>query len=744
MKELCKYQQWCIADKDKIPRDLSGKPISVWEEDLYTCQQAWEEAKKRGWNIGFILRKEDPFCCIDLDFKDGMSLEETQRHQSIIEAFDSYTEYSLSGKGYHIWVKGNLEQGKRRDKVEIYSWGRFIICTGKAYVNKEIKDGQEIIDKMVSQMTDIKETVTLEEVEEEKSDEEIIRNCSGNNRFKELWSGRWMNLGYPSGSEGDFALLNILAAHSVSNSQVRRLFRESEQGKRVKNGKIKADRDEYLNGMLGIIRRDIIERGKEDEYHKQYGEKVLLPIIQRLISAKFHKPITVTPSKEGLERQKEFDWPPGLTGELAQHFFHVSSRPVKEISIATALGVLAGICGKAYNINETNLTGLNNYFVVIAKSAIGKEAIHNNIEKLVDAMERKGKFFASQFFIWNRFASPEGMIRILSKQKSVLHIYPEFGDFLKRLHSDRDIMAQGIQALLKEAYTKSGRYSVFRGIDRSKEDESVEATRGMSYSIIGDTTPGVYYESITTDMMEGGLSSRFTTIEYKGDRPNLNANELIEFPNSVVAAISQLLDESNTLNQMGTPRLVLLSPEAKAMLDSYNEYCDKKIRSHNEEDIRQIFNRAHLKAWRIAATLACLEDPLGPIVTRDQMYYAVDFIDKANRAMVKSVDSGVIQNNNDESRMRSLKDLLSRYLTGEAKGYKADRLKPFGFISHSTIMSNLSSAAPFRKYRDGNSTLAIKNIIGNCIDSGILREITDVEKSSFNLTGKIYQILEYN
>ena len=75
--------------------------------------------------------------------------------------------------------------------------------------------------------------------------------------------------------------------------------------------------------------------------------------------------------------------PNGLIKELARFIYAQSPRPVKPISTMTALALMAGICGRSYNISGT---GLNNYFVLLAPTGICKEGISKGINKLINTI----------------------------------------------------------------------------------------------------------------------------------------------------------------------------------------------------------------------------------------------------------------------------------------------------------------------------------------------------------------------
>jgi primase-polymerase (primpol)-like protein len=109
--------------------------------------------------LGYILSNADEYTVIDLDVKNQYnepdpakwtSEQDIARYKKIIDKFDSYTEYSASGQGWHIWVKGDIGAGCKRDGVEVYSRERFIITTGNVYKNKDIEYRQDLLDILVS------------------------------------------------------------------------------------------------------------------------------------------------------------------------------------------------------------------------------------------------------------------------------------------------------------------------------------------------------------------------------------------------------------------------------------------------------------------------------------------------------------------------------------------------------------------------------------------------------------------
>lgn len=67
-------------------------------------------------------------------------------------------------------------------------------------------------------------------------------------------------------------------------------------------------------------------------------------------------------------------WPPGRAGRLAQFIHDSSYSPVREVAITATLGLLAGVCGRAYRTHTGKDLAL--YMILVARSGIGKDGIH--------------------------------------------------------------------------------------------------------------------------------------------------------------------------------------------------------------------------------------------------------------------------------------------------------------------------------------------------------------------------------
>lgn len=232
--ELKQTQQWvCWTGADKIPknpytgRNAKSNDPSTWS-DFSTAVNACDKFRFDG--IGFMFANgyfgvDLDHCAGDIDFCD-----------EFVDTLQSYAEYSKSGEGIHIICKGTLPDGaRRRGNVEMYSAGRYFICTGNVYNPKytSVVDCTESIKALHSkylpadsQRMDARKQVELVEM----SDQEVVdkaRNCKSGYVFNMLYQGNWQGV-YSSQSEADLALCNQLAFWTQRNEeQMDRIFRSS-------------------------------------------------------------------------------------------------------------------------------------------------------------------------------------------------------------------------------------------------------------------------------------------------------------------------------------------------------------------------------------------------------------------------------------------------------------------------------------------------------------------------------------
>lgn len=236
----------------KVPVDANeGTPAKVNNPATWATFDAAVAGVSR-WGadgIGFVFGPDDPFAGIDLDDAgDDAALQAA--HRGIVEAFPSYTEFSPSGRGLHIIVRGSI-QGARKHGVEAYSTGRFFTMTGNVYRDLPIiTPEKELMAELQADLAPARTAHTfLSTVPETALDHVIVaRMCAAANgeKARRLANGDASALDGSdlSGSAVDMALVNIIAFYTKCVPQIERIWLDSPHGQNPARRK-KLDRVDY-------------------------------------------------------------------------------------------------------------------------------------------------------------------------------------------------------------------------------------------------------------------------------------------------------------------------------------------------------------------------------------------------------------------------------------------------------------------------------------------------------------------
>jgi hypothetical protein len=788
-------------------RNVAVTRPSEWMTFTQACQAAWDNRDtvtthikdgvrivKKGFDIGFCITESDPVSCIDLDVKDASTHpgkpevwttpDDFQLYTNIVHHYDSYTERSRSGKGLHIWILGKIGRGFRRGGIEVYSQERFIICTGDVWKDKPVMDREIMLRNMVSQMRPMAKEVILEEIPPEADDWyvfQVAATAANSDKFLALWHGKWAEQGYPSQSEADLSLMSMLCFYSLSNAQCRRMFRDSALGKREKATK----NDRYLNYTLKTIRErqeretnvefsailraaEDAERGARAEIERIQGGAPAEAMIQTPFGVQ--QPRVITPLQvEGQGNpaepmpqldaelaqmapvsaevqaagEKGLPWPPGFVGALARFMYSNSWLPIKEVSVVAALGLMAGICGKAWHIPKS---GLNLYIILVARSAIGKEAMHDGISTVVNAcLQSYGPF--TNFVDFNEYASGPALVKACLAAQSFVNVSGEWGRRLKRIATEdgRDGPLQTLRTQMTNLYQKSGPTSIAGGISYSSAENNVASVAGVAYSMIGETTPGTFYESLTESMMEDGFLSRFLIVGYDGDRPDEN-HAIVSTPDDALRDyLVHMAAQAHRLIAANDSQLVKRTEEAAAIITAFSQEANAQIRKTDDESRRQMWNRAVLKALRVAALLAVGDNFNFPVIKPEHINWAIQLVRRDIEMMRNRLNTGDV-GTGDLARQKKLMHIIRdfRDRKGEIpKSYKVDeRMRANHIVPRHYLQMRVQQQAAFYNYKLGLAK-ALDDTLRQCVDNGHLMPVkSDKLVEGYGFHGQGYRILE--
>jgi len=261
--ELRELPQWLLwrrelrGDKPtKIPYQPCGIKNAKSNDPATWCnfEEAIAVADKFD-GIGFVFSPNDPFIGIDLDHcvdpTTGQILPWSPEQiaackhwsptipdpEQIIAATESYAEFSPSGSGVHIIIKGQLPKGMKRGDFEAYKIGRYFSVTGKRLPSSPptiatftglgylcgLFDTKVNEPKASRKPRQQSPNATIPTVDQVIAKARTATNAAA---FDRLFFGD--TIGYPSHSEADAALCGIVAFYCCADATLLdSVFRQS-------------------------------------------------------------------------------------------------------------------------------------------------------------------------------------------------------------------------------------------------------------------------------------------------------------------------------------------------------------------------------------------------------------------------------------------------------------------------------------------------------------------------------------
>jgi len=732
---MTQYVQWVnwryeldgAGKPTKTPYNpTSGKHASSTNTKTWNSFQTVVAAMATGHysGIGFVLASSDPYTIIDLDdpYKDDATEEEAletrTRHGKVIGMMDTYTEWSPSGKGMHVVVRGRVQTGRRRGKIEVYSTERYMTMTGNVYHNADIKDRNDLLQELWADLgpPESKTDFVVREEAQKHTDLEIYNiaiNAKNGDKFYKLWQGNFQDAGYPTQSQADFALVNMLGLYSRNWAQIERMFLSSGLGYRIVSGQKRKSR-KYVPDM---IRRSFDNQEPDIDITQLVAKAEL----------QFSKRVHVTqPAVPALE----WDMPPGLLGDIVRFIYAAAPLQVKEVALAGALGLLAGIVGRYYNVSDE---GLNLYLLVLAPTGTGKEAAARGISKLMGAVEKLVPA-ASSFRGPAEIASGPALTKYLTDTSPCcLSILGEFG---LRLHQLCDPNAQshmvGIKRLLLDLFHKSGKSGQIQPHIYSDKAKNTEVLFSPNFTMLGESTPETFYRYLDDSMVSDGLLPRFACIEYTGKRGELNRKHTEVKPDADL--VQRMADLANNCLGMAANKRVIdcmYTPEAHDVYYSLASHYTKLINDDSDNEVtRQFYNRAHIKVMKLAGLIAVGVNPIYPVITVEYIEWGRNLVERDITNIIHKFQSGKVGRETGEANQvgevaNCIKEYLFKpYGPTMAKALVDEAMHKSHVIPHSYISRQCSARAAFRLDKMGSS-FAIRRALNSLQHDGVIREVKE-------------------
>lgn len=696
--------------------------------------------------IGFVLSEipdhEDPFCFIDFDATQVPEYVQAQaEYQKLFN--HTYQERSPSGNGLHIVGIGYVEAGAKSKSCEIYSSLRYMTVTGHKF-NGSGSDAifcQPQIEQFYEWIKPRNIPGRFEiDGPRVKSDQQLWQEVLGSSnpehsdKVRALIYGGWeqyyFNGNGPDQSAADLALCNILAYYTDCREQVRDLFMASPLGQRKKA----KTRPAYVHGLIV----------------KSFDRKVPQMTAEQINKWKRTPPPVSLPVEIKKEKQNDLlsKLPNGLISDIASYIYTAAPTPMAEASVVAAIGLMAGICGRAFNINSA---GLNLYLTLIAPPGSGKEAMAKGISSIFNACNTVPGFNqAFEFEGPGRIASGQGLYKAMevSNHRSLVAVVSEFGDRLMRMRADSK-RGDALRMALLDLYSKSGYGQTVGREIFSDIDKTNEKIHSPALSIIGESTSVLFRQGIDEHSISNGLISRLIVTEYTGDAGIVQRFQASPAPNSdLVRRIVDVMQHC----------IELLSRDQVAPIPTTDEFWAAYVKVQEEAnanakaDIRyaEVWTRVAFNSLKLAALFAVARNHHHPMPTVSDLHWAYAFCKQSVKTIVRFVKLGVgdaAASIDRDMELSILEGLIKYVTTDKSLTYDDKKLRDVNIVSKRLLIRGVN--ARIRQTR----RFDIDDAIEALQDSGIIAELTMVDKQELkdnDITKrispkrKLYAVLDLN
>lgn len=596
LKLVHQWHCWKLVDGTKIPIQTDGSSAKSNDPLTWTDFQTAVDASQ--FYSGLAFEITEPWTGIDLDdCIDDNGIKPWC--VEILFRFDGigFAEVSPSGTGIKILTRARKPAGARSQhkfeggSIEVYDNRRFWTITGDLYNGQdEIGDGQSAVDWICEKFLS----------KEKKSDGAVVLPMVPRQNTTTLEKRVLSYLeSVPQAAEGQ----RNTAAFSLA-------------------------------GHLRSFEHDgeVLHPDQILEFCRQWNSKNAQPLsddeLQKAMSSsgrngtprapKPNRPLEVFRSSVDLsgilgeERGDDFDDEQfcagsvpesGLLREIFDYYCQTSHRT----SYVMGLAVAVSLCEMLFGRRITSHTDMrtNDYNVIMAPTASGKEACETTIAKILTSVDKC-------WMIPPDVQSGNGLLKAVNTMPCGIWVCDEFGKVLEAIldKKSNNGHAKQIGTHLLKLYSKSS--GIYGGAAHA---DGLRNETNQPHLVLLGLTTGQIFESIDSKQIQDGLFGRLAFWPVQ-NRPKRKANRAVPVPERLSLGAQQWLSWSPVTGNLGIPDPAILemSAEAEARWNHHADAIDERM-EHESESRAAIWGRVAARAMKLSLVhrAARVEDDPGTV-----------------------------------------------------------------------------------------------------------------------------------
>jgi hypothetical protein len=426
-------------------------------------------------------------------------------------------------------------------------------------------------------------------------------------------------------------------------------------------------------------------------------------------------------------------------------------RPVDAFAIAGGLAAWTAIVQKPWTLRKV---ALNQYILALGITGSGKDIVNSYSDYLKAELIGRVPTIGELIGGLGELTSSQGQMRSMSNSqfKTRIHRFGEIGKILIQMTKPNTSphMMQIYRHWLM-MYSKSGEGQSLDEQLWSDKDKKIEALSRPTESIVGE---GVIedFDRMVGQIMNDGLGPRFLTFEYPGAQGELSKTfDTYRLDPALVDATANVAGTSLTLLKNNQICSIEADAAADALLRDFEAHCRHELNSAGHEAGRQIWNRSHLKAMKLAGAAAVGVQWHKPVITRPLARWATDLVHFQTLNIVRKFEAGDVgpEGGNESKQVRELKRVVREYIQSEPGKYEKsgcsfDMHRNHHF-AHKYLSDRLLKVAAFRD-APGGASRALKRVIDHLIhETGELGNVNREQAGlAYNTRGKVYAVINEN
>lgn len=307
----------------------------------------------------------------------------------------------------------------------------------------------------------------------------------------------------------------------------------------------------------------------------------------------------------------------GLLEQITEWITETAILPVRELSLASSVALLAGIFGK-FALGPTN-AGVNVFMTTLLATAGGKGHPPKAIRTLADKCGSMGAVTNGDP------TSYSAIERMLRKNSSTVITMDEFGITLQDVNAKhKNGVAASIRKFLLAIYDQAnssfdGR--IYASSETKKDDGPIQ---GPALTVLGMTTATTLYAGLSADSVSDGFLNRFVFITSTRDSEGVKPPKLNKDGKPPLLLVTAL---QSAITAFPKPKLLVAAKkqvpfEGGEEGEAYRRWAEIFMWQHHaswQETERNINGRAAENSLRLATVRAISRNPAEPAVTSEDV-----------------------------------------------------------------------------------------------------------------------------